>query len=138
MTAPTVEAAIHELMDLAWNVVYDPLEQRGLLGDGLFVEEYIGIHFWLDGTTRYTVVHSREVAVLFVDTRPVSAIAFHHDILSADDPQSFFDAHDDGLHGMFHRHCTYCGKVDRRETSWSGHLADGEHPSNPEGRTYPH
>jgi hypothetical protein len=36
MTAPTVEAAIHELMDLAWNVVYDLLEQRGLLGDGLF------------------------------------------------------------------------------------------------------
>ncbi|WP_231754767.1 hypothetical protein [Pseudarthrobacter sp. GA104] len=28
MTAPTVEAAIHELMDLAWNVVYDLLEQR--------------------------------------------------------------------------------------------------------------
>jgi hypothetical protein len=40
MTAPTVEAAIHELMDFAWNVVND------LLGDGLFVEEYIGIDPW--------------------------------------------------------------------------------------------
>ena len=45
MTAPTVEAAIHELMDLAWNFVDDPLEERGLLGDGLFVEDYTGIHF---------------------------------------------------------------------------------------------
>lgn len=42
--APTVEAAIHELMDLARNVVYDLLEERGLLGDGLFVEEFTGIH----------------------------------------------------------------------------------------------
>jgi hypothetical protein len=42
ITAPTVEAAIHELMDLARNVVYDLLEERGLLGDGLFVEEYTG------------------------------------------------------------------------------------------------
>lgn len=25
MTAPTVEAAIHDLMDLAWNLVYDLL-----------------------------------------------------------------------------------------------------------------
>ena len=90
MTAPTVEAAIHELMDLAWNVVYDLLEQRDLLGDGFFVEEYTGIHSWVEGLTRYTVVHSREVAVLFVDTRPVDAIAFHHDLLGADDPASFF------------------------------------------------
>ncbi|GAC1377298.1 MAG: hypothetical protein NVSMB43_18310 [Pseudarthrobacter sp.] len=37
------------------------------------VEEFTGIHFWLDGLTRYTVVHSRELAVLFVDTRPVDA-----------------------------------------------------------------
>ncbi|WP_324642393.1 hypothetical protein [Pseudarthrobacter sp. LT1] len=43
MTAPTVEAAIHERMDLAWNPVYDLLEERGLLGDGLFVEAYTGI-----------------------------------------------------------------------------------------------
>ncbi len=91
MTAPTVEAAIHELMDLAWNVVYDLLEERGLLGEGLFVEEFTGIHSWLDGPTRYTVVHSRDVAVLFVDTRPVDAIPFHHDLLGADDPASFFD-----------------------------------------------
>jgi hypothetical protein len=90
MTAPTVEAAIHELMDLAWNVVYDLLEERGLLGDGLEVGEYTGIQSWLDGPTRYTVVHSRMVAVLFVDTRPVDAIAFHHDLLGADDPKNFF------------------------------------------------
>lgn len=86
----SVEAGIHELIDLAWNVVYDLLDERGLLGDGLFVEEYTGIHSWLDGATRYTVVHSREVAVLFVDTRPVDAIPFHHDLLGADGPKSFF------------------------------------------------
>lgn len=90
MTAPTVEAAIHELMDLAWNVVYDLLEERGLLGDGLFVEEFAGIHPWLDGPTRYTVVHSRHVAVLFLDTRPVDATPFHHDLLGADNPAGFF------------------------------------------------
>lgn len=90
MRAPTVEAAIHELMDLAWNVVYDLLEERGPLGDGLEVGEYTGIHSWLDGPTRYTVVHSRRVAVLFVDTRPVDAIAFHHDLLGVDDPKNFF------------------------------------------------
>ncbi|HEU4667091.1 MAG TPA: hypothetical protein VFS79_05440 [Arthrobacter sp.] len=90
MTAPTVEAAIHELMDLAWNVVYGLLEQRGLLGDGFLVEEYTGIQSWMEELTRYTVVHSRTVAVLFVDTRPVDAIAFHHDLLGADDPKRFF------------------------------------------------
>lgn len=90
MTAPTVEAAIHELMDLAWNLVYDLLQERGLLGDGLNVEEYTGIHSWVEGGTRYTVVHSRIVAVLFVDTRPADAIVFHHDLLGADDPTSFF------------------------------------------------
>jgi len=90
MTAPTVEAAIHDLMDLAWKVVYNLLEERGLLGDGLFVEEYTGIHSWLDGPTRYTIVHSRTVAVLFVDTRPVDAIAFHHDLLGSDDPKRFY------------------------------------------------
>jgi hypothetical protein len=90
MTAPTVEAAIHELMDLAWNLVYDLLDQRGLLGDGLFVEEFSGILSWLDGPVRYAVVHSREVAVLFVETRPVNAIVFHYDLLGADDPARFF------------------------------------------------
>jgi hypothetical protein len=44
MTAPTVEAAIHELMDLAWNVVYDLLEQRGPIGDEFFAEDNTGIH----------------------------------------------------------------------------------------------
>lgn len=90
MTAPTVEAAIHELLELAWNVVYDLLEERGLLGEGLFVEEYTGIHSWLDGPARYTIIHSHAVAVLFVDTRPVDAVAFHHDLLGADDPAGYF------------------------------------------------
>jgi hypothetical protein len=31
-----------------------------------------------------------KVAVLFVDTRPVDAIVFHHDLLSADDPKGYF------------------------------------------------
>jgi hypothetical protein len=90
MTAATVEAAIHELMDLAWNVVYDLLEERGLLGDGFEVAAYTGIHSWVEDLTRYTVVHSRTVAVLFVDTRPVDAIVFHQDLLGTDDPKSFF------------------------------------------------
>jgi hypothetical protein len=90
MTAPTVEAAINELMDRAWNVVHDLLSERGLLGGGLDVEEFTGIHSWVDGPTRYTVVHSRTVAVLFADTRPVDAIAFHHDLLGADDPKGYF------------------------------------------------
>ena len=68
----------------------DLLTQRGQIGGGLFVEEYTGIHSWVKGQTRYTVVHSRTVAVLFVDTRPVDAIAFNHDLLGADDPKSVF------------------------------------------------
>jgi hypothetical protein len=90
MTAPTVEAAINDLMDRAWNVVYNLLSERGLLGDVLDVEEYTCIRSWVDGLTRYTVVHSRTVAVLFADTRAVDAIAFHHDLLGPDDPKSFF------------------------------------------------
>jgi hypothetical protein len=88
MTAPTVEAAIHELMDLSWNVVHDLLEERRLLDDGPEVREYTGIHSWVEDLTRYTVVHSREVAILFVDTRPVDAIAFHQDFLGAGDPSA--------------------------------------------------
>jgi hypothetical protein len=38
------------------------------------------------------VVHSSTVAILFVDTRPVDAILFHHDLLGTDDPKSFFSA----------------------------------------------
>lgn len=72
------------------NLVCGFLEERGPLGDGFDVEEYTGIHSWLDGPTQYTVVHSREVAILFVDTRPVDAIAFRHDLLGADDPKNFF------------------------------------------------
>jgi hypothetical protein len=30
------------------------------------------------------------VAILFVDTRPVGAIGFRHDLLGADDPKNFF------------------------------------------------
>lgn len=90
MTAPTVEAAIHDLMDLAWNLVYDLLAERGLLGDGFDVGEYTGIHSWVEDLTRYTIVHSRSVAVLFVDTRPVDATMFHHDLLGADDPKRYF------------------------------------------------
>jgi hypothetical protein len=90
MTAPTVEAAINDLMDRAWNVVYDLLVERGLLGDGLDVQEYTGIHSWVDGLTRYTIVHSRAVAVLFVDTRPLEATPFHHDLFGADAPKVLF------------------------------------------------
>jgi hypothetical protein len=35
-------------MDLAWNLVSDLLKQRGLLGDGLLVEEYTQIHSWVE------------------------------------------------------------------------------------------
>lgn len=48
MTAPTVEAAIHELMDLAWNVVFDLLDEQGILCDGLEVGEYTWNYSWLD------------------------------------------------------------------------------------------
>lgn len=90
MSVPTVEAAINELMDWAWHAVEDLLARRGLLGDGLAVEDYTGLMSWLEGTTRYTVVHSPSVAVLFVDTTPVDAIEFHRDLLGTDDPKSFF------------------------------------------------
>lgn len=40
----------------------------GKVGDGLFVEEDTGTCSWVEDFTRYTVVHSRTVAVLFVDT----------------------------------------------------------------------
>ena len=63
---------------------------RGLLGDGLELQEYTGIHSWAKDTTRYTVVHPRAVAVLFVDTRAVDVIQFRHDLLGADGPKSYF------------------------------------------------
>jgi hypothetical protein len=90
MSIPTVEAAINELMDWAWRPVEELLAKRGLLGDGLVVEDYTGLMSWLEGAIRYTVVHSRLVAVLFVDTTPVDAIEFHRDLLGADDPKGFF------------------------------------------------
>lgn len=90
MSAPTVEAAINDLMDWAWHAVYELLAERGLLGDGLIVEDYTGMASWVEGPTRYTVVHSTAIAVLFMDTDPVDAIPFHRDLLGADDPKSFF------------------------------------------------
>ena len=44
----------------------------------------------MDDAIRYSVVHSRTVAVLFADTRPVDGIPFHHGLLGADDPKTFF------------------------------------------------
>lgn len=90
MSIPTVEAAINELMDWAWRPVEELLTRRGLLGDGLVVEDYTGMMSWLEGGTRFTVVHSASVAVLFVDTTRVDAIAFHRDLLGAEDPKKFF------------------------------------------------
>lgn len=90
MSIPTVEAAINELIDWAWPAVEELLAIRGLLGEGLVVEEYTGLMSWLDGVTRYTVVHSASVAVLFVNTSPVDAIPFHRDLLGSDDPKSYF------------------------------------------------
>ncbi|MDQ1058509.1 hypothetical protein QFZ23_002410 [Arthrobacter globiformis] len=84
MTAPTVEAVINDLMDRAWNVVYDLLSERGLLRDGRTSRRTPG------SIPGWTVVHSRTLAVQFVDTRPVDAIVFHHDLLGADDPKAFF------------------------------------------------
>jgi hypothetical protein len=77
-------------MDLAWNLVFDLLEKRGLLRDGLFVERHTGIHSWVEAMTRCTVVHFCDGSVLFVDTPTVDVIVFCHDILGADDPKTFF------------------------------------------------
>lgn len=90
MSVPTVHAAINDLMDWGWHAVYELLAARDLLGDGLAVEEYTGLMSWVEGPTRYTVVHSAAVAVLFVDTDPVDAIVFHRDLLGSEDPKSFF------------------------------------------------
>ncbi|MET1087372.1 MAG: hypothetical protein ABWY04_09675 [Arthrobacter sp.] len=48
----------------------------------------------MEDPTRYTVVYPRTIAVLFVETRPVDAVVFHHDLLGADDPKSFFSTPD--------------------------------------------
>jgi hypothetical protein len=84
LTAYELPEAVNPGKFLQRKFVYD------LLGDGVFLEEYTGIHSWVENLTRYTVVHSRSVAVLFVDTRPVDAIVSHHDLLGVDDPKSFF------------------------------------------------
>ena len=93
MGAPTVDAAINDLLDWAWPAVHELLTARGLLGDGLVVEDYTGLLSWVEDHTRYTVVHSTAVAVLFADTDPVDAIAFHRDLLGSGDPKSFFNPH---------------------------------------------
>ena len=85
-----MEAAIHELMDLAFNVLRELLSERRLLGDGLFAEELTGTDSWLDGPTGYSAVHSRDVAVLFLDLWPADAIFFRHELLGAGGPASFF------------------------------------------------
>lgn len=90
MSVPTVEAVINELIDWEWQAVEELLARRGLLGAGLVVEDYTGMMSWLEGATRYTVVHSASAAVLFVNTSPVDAIAFHRDLLGSDDPKAFF------------------------------------------------
>ena len=92
MSAPTVDAAINDLMDWAWHAVYELLAARGLLGEGLDVGEYTGMSSWVEGSTRYTVVHSPTVAILFVDTDPVDAITFHRDLLGSEDPKAYFSA----------------------------------------------
>jgi hypothetical protein len=91
MSAPTVDAAINDLMDWAWHAVYELLARRGLLGTGLAVEEYTGLMSWVEGPVRYTVIHSQQVAVLFTETDPVDAIPFHRDLLGSEDPKSLFD-----------------------------------------------
>ncbi|MEO5321064.1 hypothetical protein PV761_21055 [Arthrobacter sp. CC3] len=45
----------------------------------------------MEGPTRYTVVHSPAVAILFIDTDPVDAITFHRDLLGSEDPKTFFN-----------------------------------------------
>lgn len=90
MSTPAVEAAINDLMDHAWNHVYELLLQRGLLASDLDVEEYTGLLSWPENGSRYTVVHSPAVAVLFLDTTPIDAVPFHRDMLGSDDPKSFF------------------------------------------------
>lgn len=71
MTAPTVKAAINDLMDRTLNVGYHLLSERerGLLGDGLDAEEYTGIHSWVEDLTRYTVFLSREVGTFGAPAR---------------------------------------------------------------------
>jgi hypothetical protein len=46
----------------------------------------------VEDAKRYSLVHSRTVAVLFVDTLPVDAIPFHHDLLGAEDLTGLFNA----------------------------------------------
>ncbi|MDQ0732201.1 hypothetical protein [Arthrobacter sp. B1I2] len=77
MTAPSVEAATHELMDLAWNLVYDLLEGRRLPGDSSVVEEFTDIHSWLDGPTKLHRGLLPRGCRAVLGTRPVDAITFH-------------------------------------------------------------
>lgn len=53
----------------------------------------------MEGVNRYTVVHSWTVAVFFVDTRPLDAIVFRHDLLGGDDPKASLPTNESGLPG---------------------------------------
>lgn len=68
MTAPAVEAEIDELIDLAWEVVYDLLLDRGECSATGFRRStpHTAIHSWLEGLNWYTVVRSGGVAVLLL------------------------------------------------------------------------
>lgn len=91
MTAPAVEAEIDELIDLAWEVVYDLLLDRGECSATGFRRStpHTAIHSWLEGLNWYTVVRSggspSSCWHVAQDT-----IVFHHDVLGADDPKSFY------------------------------------------------
>lgn len=75
---------------VAWNLVYGLLEERGLFGDGFDVQEYTGIHSWLDGPTRKrSSTLARWLSCSWIPA-PVDAIAFRHDLLGVDDPKNFF------------------------------------------------
>ena len=73
---------------------------QGLLGEGLDVGEYTGMSSWVEGPTRYTVVHSMAVAILFIDTDPVDAITFHRDLLGSEDPKTLFDTVTNARQGL--------------------------------------
>lgn len=76
----------------------------------------------MEDLARYTVVHSRTVAVLFVDTRPVDAIAFNHDLLGADDPKSVFPGSGVDAGCSSHTDCLFSGWFPRAMISLTGTL----------------
>ena len=93
-----MDAAINDLLDWVWHAVYELLGGRGLLGEGLDVGECMSS--WVVGPTRYSVVHSMAVAILFIDTDPVDAITFHRDLLGSEDPKTLFDTVTNARQGL--------------------------------------